>query len=66
MSEIVVALGLVLVIEGLLYALVPEQLKRMLVMLVEIPPDTLRMAGLAAAGAGVVVVWLAKSWLGGS
>jgi uncharacterized protein YjeT (DUF2065 family) len=41
-STILTALGLVLVIEGLTYALVPRQLKRMLVHLLEMSEDQLR------------------------
>jgi len=59
-AEIVTALGLVLVIEGLLYALVPGQLKQMLVALLELSDDQLRIGGVTAVGFGVVIVWLAR------
>jgi len=59
-AEIVTALGLVLVIEGLLYALVPGQLKQMLVALLELSDDHLRIGGVTAVGLGVVIVWLAR------
>lgn len=62
MADIVMALGLVLVIEGLLYALVPGQLKQMLLALLKMPDDQLRMAGLAAMTAGVLVVWVARGF----
>lgn len=54
------ALALVLVIEGLLYALLPEQMKRMMATLMSVPAGTLRMAGLAAAVVGVGIVWLVR------
>ncbi len=66
MTEIVTALGLVLVIEGLLYALLPGQMKQMMLKAAEISPDTLRTGGLFAVGAGVAVVWIAKSLLAAS
>ena len=58
MYELGLALGLVMVIEGALYALFPEGMKRM--MAVEQPGGLLRGAGLCLATAGVVLVWLIK------
>ncbi|SDG76862.1 DUF2065 domain-containing protein [Roseospirillum parvum] len=55
------ALALVLVIEGLLYALLPETMQRMMRQVLEMPPETLRWAGLAAAATGVAAAW----WLHG-
>ena len=57
MKDFLAALGLVLVIEGLLYALMPEAMKRMMAQMQELPPGLLRAAGLAAAVAGVALVW---------
>lgn len=53
------ALGLMLVIEGFLYGGVPNFAKRMAAILIETPDDTLRKAGLAAAFAGLALIWLA-------
>jgi hypothetical protein len=61
MIDIVTALGLVLVIEGLLYALAPEQAKRMMAMIYQTPTDNLRVIGMLALATGVAVVWVAKS-----
>lgn len=61
-ADIAVALGLVLVIEGLLYALFPGQLKQMLLALLKMPEEQLRVAGLAAMAAGVLVVWVARGF----
>jgi len=60
MSDFVVAFGLVLVLEGVLYALFPEQMKRFAEMAFSLPPETLRKAGLAAAACGVLIVWLVR------
>ena len=54
------ALGLVLVIEGLVYALVPGQLKTMLQTVLALSDDQLRVGGITAMGLGVVVVWLVQ------
>lgn len=60
MSEVVTAVGLVLVLEGALYALFPEFMRRLAQQAIETPGDTLRIAGLVSAILGVVVVWLAR------
>ena len=60
MADLLTALALVLVIEGLLYAVFPESMKRMVVTILSVPPATLRMAGLAAAVVGVGIVWLVR------
>jgi uncharacterized protein len=60
MSDLWTSLALVLVIEGCLYALFPEGMKRAAARAVAVPPQALRVAGLAAAGAGVALVWLVR------
>src|SRR5271165_5689598 len=60
MRDLGTALALVLVIEGTLYALFPEGMRRAAARALAIPPQTLRLAGLAAACAGVVLVWLVR------
>ena len=58
MSELGVALGLVLALEGAVYALFPDLMKRMAAEVVRAPGDTLRIAGLVSAACGVAVVYL--------
>jgi len=60
MAELGTALGLILIIEGALYALFPEAMKRMMRMVLEQSPDAMRTAGLAAAIAGVGLLWLIR------
>ena len=64
MSELVTAIGLVLVIEGLLYAVAPGRLKTMAEFASRMPDDMLRNAGIVAVAIGVAVVWLARSVIG--
>ncbi len=65
MSEaIFTALGLVLVIEGLLYALVPGQLRRMLTAMEQLSDDQLRLGGVAAIAIGVLVVFVVRGLAG--
>jgi uncharacterized protein YjeT (DUF2065 family) len=65
MSEaIFTAVGLVLVIEGLLYALVPGQLRRMLAAMERLSDDQLRLGGVAAIAVGVLVVFVVRGVAG--
>ena len=57
------AIGLVFVIEGLLYAIAPGRLKDLAQMAAGFSEDTLRNFGLAAIGVGVLIVWVARSFL---
>jgi uncharacterized protein YjeT (DUF2065 family) len=59
--DLLVALGLVFVIEGLLYALVPGHLKTMMKAMEGVTDETLRIGGLAALGFGVFIVWVVQS-----
>ncbi len=60
MEDALLALGLVLAVEGALYALFPEGMRRALAMALALPPDQLRLAGVAAALLGVGIVWLVR------
>lgn len=60
MTEIIVAIGLVLVIEGLLYALFPSSMKKMMAIALDQPETGLRQIGLIAAIIGVVIIYLIK------
>lgn len=60
MSDLLVALGLVLVIEGLLYGGLPQLAKRLASEVLAMPEQVLRVAGLLAIAAGVAIVWLVR------
>ena len=60
MNDLAVAIGLVLVIEGLIWALAPDTGKRLLAAAAEAPKSRLRLAGLAAVATGVGIVWLVR------
>ncbi len=66
MIEFVTAVGLVLVIEGLAYALFPDGMKQALAVLADLSPESLRTTGLVAAAIGVAIVWIARQFLAGS
>lgn len=57
------ALALILVIEGLLYAAIPEQMKALLDQMREMPASTLRQAGLVAAVLGIVLAYLVRGFV---
>ncbi len=59
-GELLTALALVLVIEGVIYALFPDAMKRMMSRLMDTPAGALRAAGLASAVIGVFLVWLLR------
>jgi uncharacterized protein YjeT (DUF2065 family) len=59
-TEFFSALALAIVIEGLLYAAFPEQMKKMLATLLATPASTIRAVALACAGAGLVLLWFLK------
>ena len=60
MSELISAVGLVLVIEGLVWAAFPNAALRMLKAAANVPDQTLRVIGVSVLAAGVLLVWLAK------
>jgi uncharacterized protein len=59
-SDLLVALGLVLVIEGLLWSLSPGLGRKLLEAAAAAPEMSLRIGGAAAVAAGVLVVWLVR------
>lgn len=60
MDDIIVAIGLVLVIEGLIWALAPQTGRRLLAIAAATPEDALRRAGWIAVAAGAALVWLIR------
>jgi uncharacterized protein YjeT (DUF2065 family) len=57
-SQIVLALGLVLAVEGLVLALAPRRIEDALRLIASLGVDQRRMIGLVALALGVLVVWL--------
>jgi len=60
LREIALALGLLLVIEGALYALMPERMQKLMETMRQQPADRLRIVGLVAAAAGVALMFLVR------
>ena len=60
MDDFLAALALVLVIEGLLYAAAPDALRRAMAVVLTQPPGAMRVAGLAAAVIGILLLWVIR------
>ena len=61
MKELIIAFGLFLFIEGILYALFPSKMKIILLKLNEINNSQLRGGGLFFAVIGFVIIWYIKN-----
>jgi len=60
MSDFIVAIGLVLAIEGLVFAAFPGAAKRLAANALDTPDVSLRIAGVVSAILGVLIVWLVR------
>lgn len=60
MSDFLAALGLLLALEGLVFAAFPTAAKQAMASLLETPDGTLRTVGVISAVFGVLVVWLVR------
>ncbi|MDQ6433528.1 DUF2065 family protein [Mesorhizobium sp. LHD-90] len=60
MNDFLAAMGLVLVVEGLVYGGFPTLAKRLATEVLSMSETALRGAGLVAIAAGVAIVWLVR------
>ena len=60
MKELIIAIGLLLFIEGGLYALFPSKMKNMLKLIEKLSVSQLRISGLIFATIGFLIVWYFK------
>ena len=61
MKELIIAFGLFLFIEGILYALFPSKMKNMLKKMEVIKDSQLRTGGLIFAIVGFIIIWSVKN-----
>ena len=61
MKDLITALGLVLFIEGLFFAIFPTRIKNMLKSLEKIPENKLRSGGVFFLILGFLIVWYIKN-----
>ena len=60
MRELIIAFGLFLFIEGILYAIFPSKMKNMLKKLNAVADKQLRTGGLVFAIIGFIIIWYSK------
>ena len=61
MKELIIAFGLLLFIEGILYALFPSKMKNMLKVIEKMQINQLRTGGFIFALIGFLIVWYFKN-----
>ena len=61
LAPLFLGLGLVLIVEGLVYALAPSLVEEMLAALRQMTLETQRLVGLIVLCIGVALVWVAAS-----
>lgn len=61
MLDLLVGLGLAMVIEGILYALFPEGMKRAMALVMTQPASSLRTGGFVLIVIGFGLTWLIRS-----
>jgi uncharacterized protein YjeT (DUF2065 family) len=61
MKELIIAFGLFLFIEGILYTLFPSKMKNMLLKLSEVNNSQLRTGGLIFSLIGFIIIWYIKN-----
>ena len=61
MKELIIAFGLFLFIEGIIYAIFPSKMKNMLKKMEVIKDSQLRTGGLIFAIVGFIIIWSVKN-----
>ena len=62
MKELIIAFGLFLFIEGILYAIFPSKMKNMLKKLELVKDSQLRTGGLIFTIIGFIIIYYIKTW----
>ena len=60
MNEFIIAIGLILFIEGLLCALFPSKIKNMSKLIEAMPANNLRTIGVVFTIIGFIIIWYMK------
>ncbi len=59
-KEFIIAIGLILFIEGLICALFPSKIKNMTKLIESMPANNLRILGVVFAIIGFIIIWYIK------
>ncbi|WP_230531023.1 DUF2065 domain-containing protein [Microvirga roseola] len=62
MLDLIAALGLALVVEGILFAAFPDGMRRAMYEAAHSPSDRMRVVGIVSAMIGLGVVWLVRQF----
>ena len=60
MKELFLALCLAIALEGMIYALFPNAMRRAIKLMLEMPEAQIRIAGLVAASLAIGVIWVIR------
>jgi len=60
MWDLITALGLVLAVEGILFAAFPDAVRRAMHEASQSPRERMRTVGIVCAIAGIVIIWLVR------
>ena len=60
MTDFLAALGLVFIIEGLVFAAFPHTARRAVMAMTQTPDEAVRLVGLLSAVLGLTVLWLVR------
>lgn len=60
MEDLLAALCIAVMIEGILYALFPDAMRRLVAQVLGMPEEQIRIIGLVAAGIGLLGLWLVR------
>jgi uncharacterized protein YjeT (DUF2065 family) len=61
-ETVIQGIALVLIIEGLAYALAPSLIERMLEAMRDMPLDMRRLIGVSAIAAGITMLWILQAF----
>jgi len=62
MQDLVAALGLALVVEGILFAAFPDGMRRAMYEAAHSPSDRMRLVGILSAIGGLAIIWLIRQF----
>lgn len=64
MDFFIALLGMMCILEALPYVIAPEAMQRWLRQLIALPPEYLRIAGIAIMILGLIICWLSRGSMG--